>query len=132
MIAAGSALLVPLAGCVGESLSSRSQLDLVLRNYTAEPQPLQVEVLSDEGSSGGSVLLDDEFEIPPPADGETAGTLRRTDVVPARRLLIRVRLKFGRGTWNHHHHVPDADGAEAIDIRVYRDEDTGALYSRFF
>lgn len=132
MLAAGSALLVPLSGCVGESLSSGSQLDLVLRNYTDERQPLQIEVVSDDGTGDGSVLLREEFEIPPPADGETAGTLRRSDVVPARRLLVRVRLKFGRGTWNHHHHVPDADGAEAIDIGVYRDEDTGALYSRYF
>lgn len=128
MLAAGSALLVPLSGCVGESLSSRPRLDLVLRNYTDERQPLQIEVFGADGSA----LLDGDFEIPPPGDGNTAGTLRRTNVVPARRLLIRVRLKFGRGTWNHHHHVPDADGAEAIDIRVYRDEETGALYSRFF
>lgn len=132
MLAGSSALLVPLAGCVGEVLSSRSRLDLVLRNYTADRQPLQVEVFRADGSGDGSVLLEGEFEVLPPADGDTAGTLRRPDVVPARRLLVRVRLKFGRGTWNHHHHVPDSGGPEEIDIRVYRDEDTGALYSQFF
>lgn len=131
LLAGTVALLAPLAGGTSGRRSDRPRLDLVLRNYTDERQPLQVEALRTDGSADEPTVLEREFEVPPASDGEAAGTVRRSDALPSRQLLVRVRLTFGRGTWNDHHHVPAGGGDESIDIGVYRDEDTDVLHSRF-
>lgn len=133
LLAGTSALMVPLAGCLTDFFGNRPDLGLTLRNYTSDPQPLQVEILRDDGSDINEArVLRREFEVPPPTGDETAGAVRNDDIVPHGRYLVRVRLKFGGGEWDHHHFVPGRSGPAEIDIRVYRDEVTGELYTRFF
>lgn len=128
-----SAALVPLAGCLDGVLTNRSNVDLNLFNYTDEEQPLKIELLPDgSDANGGSLEFEREFNLPPPPEGDSAGVVREADIAPQRRYVVRVLLKFGRGEWDHHHHYPRPTGPSDIDIRVYRDEETGALYTRFF
>lgn len=133
LLAGTSAMMVPLSGCLTEFLGNRPDIDLILRNYTSEPQPLQVEILRNDGNDiSEAQVLRREFEVPPPTDDETAGAVRLAEIVPHDRYLVRVRLKFGRGEWDHHHFVPGQSGPAEIDIRIYRDDTMGELYTRFF
>jgi len=127
---AGAGLLASgLAGCA-DVLSGGESVDLVLSNYTAETQPVKVELLEEAGEThGGALVLGRDFEIPAPSGDETAGTVRAADVAPRDRYLVRVLPKWSDGRWRHHHYYPDA--ADAIGVRLHRDGATGGLLVRF-
>jgi len=130
------AIAASLSGC-SDLFSRRSPtIDLAVANYTGDRQPLEVELLDANADRYGDALVfDREFEVPPPGDGETAGVVREHDVVPRRRYLVRVLLKFGDGQWRHHHFYPGEETtdpeSEEIVVGVYRDEDTDDLSVRF-
>lgn len=133
LLTGAAALTLPMSGCLNQVLGRGPAVDLILRNYTSEAQPLQVELLREDRSEiSEAQVLRREFEVPPPSGEDPAGVVRRPELVPRTRYLVRVRLKFGRGEWDHTHFVPGRSGAAEIDIRVYRDDETGALYTRFF
>lgn len=131
-----SIIAASAAGCADPVNGNRPKIDLELFNYTADEQPLIVEVLRvDTDEYSEARVLNQEFSVPPPREGESAGVLRESDVVPRRRYLLRVLPKYGRGEWYTHHFYPgestsDPD-SERFDIRIYRDEETEALYVRF-
>lgn len=131
---AGAGLLASgVAGCA-DVLSGGESVDLVLSNYTAETQPIKVELLDEGGNTNGDALvLGREFEIPAPSGDETAGRVRETGVAPRDRYLVRVLPKWSDGRWRHHHFYPDASAgaADAIGIRLHRDAATGGLSVRF-
>ena len=133
VLTAAGAVTVPLAGC-STALTDRDEaLTLVLRNYTAKPQSLQLELLTPEGSDTGDArVMRREFEVPAPAEGASAGVTRQPDVAPYGRYIVRVRMKSGRGEWEHHHFVPDSTDAGEIDVGIYRADASGELYTRFF
>lgn len=128
--------MVSLSGCPGAPDANGSSVDLALYNYTAATQPLKLEALrADAETYADAVAFEGEFEVPPPGDGEPAGVVRQSDVVPRRRYLLRALLRNGRGEWDHHHFYPgesstDPDAAR-FEVRVYRDEATGEPYTRF-
>lgn len=133
LFAGTAALAVPLSGCVNQVLGRGPAVDLVLRNYTAEEQPLQVEILREDRSDlDDAQVLRQAFEVPPPSGEDSAGVVRQPGLVPRDRYLVRVRLRSGRGEWDHSHFIPGRSGGAEIDIRVCRDEETGTLYTRFF
>lgn len=108
-----------------------------LVNYTSDPQPVQIRILrTDRDEYSDAEVFAREFNVPAPADDESAGTLGEEDVVKRRRYTLRVRPKFGNGEWHHYHYFPgksttDEDGPY-FDIRLYRNEITGNVYPRFF
>lgn len=125
-----------LAGCADVFSASTPMVDLDLANYTAETQPLKLELLrTDRDDHGGALAFAREFELPPPSEDESAGVVREPDVVQRRRYLVRVLPKFGRGQWHHHHFYPGEDAtdpdSEEIFVALYRDEETENLYFRF-
>lgn len=130
-LASGSAALAALSGCQGGLTGSRELLDLVLYNYTDEPQPLQLEILRDDREAHNeAAVLDREFDVPPPGDGESAGQVSESDAVARRRYTLRVLLRNGRFETHHYHFYPGE--ASRIAVRIYRDQNTGTLYVRFY
>lgn len=127
------ALTVSLTGCLHDLTGNGEKVSLILRNYTSQPQLLQVEILKPERSdkSQGEVMRR-EFEVPAPTGDEPAGATRKPEVAPYGRYLVRVLLKSGRGEWDHHHFVPSSNEAVQIDIGIHRDDGSGELYTRFY
>ncbi|MEF8757668.1 MAG: hypothetical protein V5A33_05490 [Halobacteriales archaeon] len=131
-----SGVVASLSGCTDVFSTSSPTVDLNLANYTAETQPLKLELLrTDRDDHGDANVFAREFELPPPPADEPAGVVREPDVVQRRRYLVRVLPKFGRGQWHHHHFYPGEDGtdpdSEEIFVALYRDDETENLYVRF-
>lgn len=132
LLTGSCALAVPLTGCLNGLTGKGEEVHLILRNYTSQPQLLQVELLKPEGNNETDAeVMRREFEVPPPAGDEPAGVTRKPDVAPHGRYLVRVLLKSGRGDWDHYHFVPSTSEAGQIDIGIYRDDASGDLYTRF-
>ncbi|WP_327052852.1 hypothetical protein [Halomicrococcus gelatinilyticus] len=130
-----SAFVSSLAGCM-ELGTSTHTVDLNLYNYTAERQPLKIEILrEDTDEHGAGLVLGRKFTIPAPKAGDSASTIRKSNLVERRPYLVRTLLKNGRSQWDHHHFYPGENAtdpeASYIDIRVYQDDDTNELYTRF-
>ncbi|MFT4891288.1 MAG: hypothetical protein ACI9YT_002215 [Halobacteriales archaeon] len=128
-----SGTVASLAGCADVFSTSTPTVDLNLPNYTAEPQPLKLELLrTDRDDHGDALAFAREFELPAPPEDEPAGVVREPDVVQHRRYLVTVLPKFGRGQWHHHHFYPGEDAtAEGIFVGLYRDDETETLCVRF-
>jgi len=130
-----SAFVSSLAGCVDLG-SSTHMVDLNLANYTTERQPLRIEILREDADEyDAGLVLGRKFTIPAPKAGEPAGTVRKSDLVERRPYLVRTLLKYGRGQRDEYHFYPGENAtdpeASYIDIRVYQDDDTNELYTRF-
>lgn len=127
------ATIASLSGCQTRGSGQRPQIGLTLRNYTDQAQPLQLSLLrEDKTTSGEATVLSKEYTVPAPeTDGASAGTLRKTDIVPERRYLVRVLLKNGNFERYHAHYYPAGSTAETIDIGIYRDETTEKLFVDF-
>ena len=130
---AGCSALTALSGCQSLGQGQRPQIDLEIRNYTDEPQPLKLELLrEDEPTRSEALELYRDYTVPAPEDSETpAGTVRRQDVAPERQYLVRVLLKNGRFERRHAHYYPDGSTTEPIEFRIYRDETTANLFLDF-
>ena len=128
LVLGSSAALAALAGCRGLGLGNRPQLGLTLRNYTDTGQPLQLTLLgATDDTHEGAVVLEEEFTVPAPEGGDAAGTIRRSDVVPARRYLVRVLLRNGPFDRFHAHYYPEDSTPAAIDLAIRRTEPAGKL-----
>ncbi|WP_049906365.1 hypothetical protein [Halorubrum tebenquichense] len=126
LLIAGCSAITALSGCQGLGQGQRPRIDLEIRNYTDEPQPLKLELLrEDEPTRSEALVLDREYTVPA-SDGsdDSAGTTRTSDVVPERRYLVRVLLKNGRFETFHAHYYPAESNTKAIDFGIYRDETT--------
>lgn len=101
--------------------------------YRERDQPLQLELLREDRSTATeATVLDAEYTVPAPeADGDSAGTIRETDVAPERQYLVRVLLNRGRFERFHSHYYPDSSTEEMIDIGIYRDEATEHYFVDF-
>lgn len=137
VLLSGSAVTVGLAGCQTPLGSETSRIDLELRNYTDEAQSVRIRVLrTDREEHNDAEVFAREFEVPAPEAGESAGTLVERDIIERRPYILRVQPKFGNGQWYHHHYYPRESGTHedggSFDIRLYRDEESGDIYPRFF
>lgn len=136
ILLSGSAVTAGLAGCQAPLRAHSPQFDLELANYTDQEQPLRIRVLrADSEEYNEAEVFAREFEVPPPEAGESAGTLVERDIVERRPYILRVQPKFGNGQWYHHHYFPresTTDDAGSFDIRLYREEESGDVYPRFF
>lgn len=128
-----SAAVLSLAGCQGRIFGDPADLGLTLRNYTDTAQPLQLELLrEDKNQSAEATALRKEYTVPAPEPGgDSAGTIRKSGIVPKRQYLVRVVLQNGRFERFHAHYYPDESTAEAIDVSIYRDESTDTLFVDF-
>lgn len=137
VLLSGSAVTVGLAGCQAPLASETPRIDLELRNYTDTEQPVRFRVLrTDREQYANAEVFSRQFEVPAPDAGESAGTLVERDIVERRAYILRVQPKFGNGQWYLHHFYPrestsDGDGG-SFDIRLYREEESGDVYPRFF
>jgi hypothetical protein len=121
-----------LSGCQRLGRQDRPRIGLVVRNYTDSAQPLGLSFLrEDRDSHQNALVFREDYTVPAPGSDRPAGTIRRTDVVPERRYLVRVLLKNGRFERFHAHYRPDESTAEPLEIRIYRDETTADLYVDF-
>jgi len=121
-----------IAGCQGVNLGESPQIGLILRNYTDKEQPLRLKLLHEDKSElDEASVLKTNYTVPAPGEGDSAGTIRETDVVPERRYIIRVLLKNGRFERFHSHYYPDGSTNDDIVIRIYRDETTENLFVDF-
>lgn len=110
--------------------SESDMVPLAFYNYTAETQPLKIDILPEnEDTDSTNAVVNREFEIPPPQEGESAGVVRELDIVQRRRYVIRVLFRNGNGQWHHHHFYPD--DSDQLLVRIYREEETESLYARF-
>ena len=131
-----SGTVASLAGCADVFSTGTPTVDLVLANYTAETQPLKLELLrTDRDDHADALAFARRFELPPSPQDEPAGVVREPDAVQRRRYLVRVLPKFGRGQWHHHHFYPGEDAtdpdSEEVFVALYRDAETENLYVRF-
>ncbi|WP_119821242.1 hypothetical protein [Halalkaliarchaeum desulfuricum] len=135
LLVGGGAVLSALAGCTDLGSGGSHEMDLVFVNYTSEVRRLRIELLRHDGEEYRDALAyDEEVEIPS-EDEDSAGLVRKYDVVPRRRYLVRVLLWGGRGQWHHYHFFPGESTTEPeqerLFIRVYRDDEADELYVRF-
>lgn len=133
ILIAGSSVLAVLSGCQRIGLGQRSQIDLTLRNYTDQPQPLKLELLrEDKKTHSEAAVFNREYTVPAPETAdESAGTIRNPDIVPERQYLVRVLLKNRRFERFHAHYYPAESTTEAIEFGIYRDETTAELFVDF-
>lgn len=132
----GCTVVASLSGCLETMFTDGSKVNLSIFNYTSETQPLLIEILQENSDEYSDALVfDREFKVPPPQGDESAGVVRESNIVSRRRYLVRVLPKYGRDQWRHYHFYPgesstDAD-SESLNIRIYRDEQSDELYTRF-
>lgn len=132
LVLGGSTLAVLVSGCQTVLNVGRSPIDLQFYNYTDRTQPLKLELLrTGNRTHGAAAVVDREFEVPPPSGDEPTGTVRKPDIAERRAYVVRVLLKYGDGTWAHHHFYPDDSSHNQVDIRIYPREQTDDLYVRF-
>ena len=135
LVLSGATVVTGLAGCQAPSVAQTPRVDIELYNYTAEEQPVRIRVLrTDRDEYSEAEVFARNFEVPAPPDGESAGTLVEHDIAERRPYLLRVQPKFGNGQWYHHHYYPGESSTDedVFDIRLYREEEGGAVYPRFF
>lgn len=137
LVASGTVVTAGLSGCQTPLFSETASIDIELFNYTADPQQVQIQVLrTDRDEYGEAEVFSRNFEVPAPAEDESAGTVREENIVERRPYLLRARPKNGNGQWHHHHYylsgsTTDEDSAY-FDVRLYREEATDIVYPRFF
>lgn len=122
--------ITPLGGCQALIHEERPRLDIKVGNYTERAQPVKLTLLREnENDSEGPVVLSREYTVPAPeTSSESAGTIHKIDVVPRRRYLVRVQLKYGGFERSHANFYPSHSDEDVIDIRIRRDERTGDLF----
>ena len=142
LLAGSTAALTSLAGCQLPLLSNAEQVDLELFNYTPTPQPIKISLLRPEKDEFSEAeAFSREFEVPPPDDGESAGTLDIRDVADRRQYLVRAVPKFGIRPPYQYRYFPGENTTASdnpyIDVRIYpncyfRDcDNTEGVYVRF-
>lgn len=133
VVLGSGAAFTAFSGCQTLVSDQQPRLDLSVSNYTDRDQPFNLTLLRESDSgSGDPVALDSSYMVPAPdADGETAGTLREPDLVPRRRYLVRVQLKYGGFDRMHAHFYPDESSEDVIDFRIRRDDKTEELFVDF-
>lgn len=134
VLASGCAASAALAGC--SLLSEPSQVDIQLYNYTSDSQMVRVELVQPGAADHSDAdVLSRQFDIPAPADGESAGTHRAQDIAERQPYIVRALPKFGNGQTYHYHYFPgentSAEDTGYIDLRLYRREVTDDVYVRF-
>lgn len=128
----GSLFLTVAAGCQSNLDLDPAPIDLKFYNYTNRVQPLKLELLrTGNHTHDAAAVVDRNFEVPQPEDGESAGTLRKPGIAKRQAYVARVKLKYGDGTWAHHHFYPDDAEYNEVGIRIYAREQSDRLYVRF-
>lgn len=125
-----SLAITTLSGCQRLASGEQSHIDLDIANYTDRAQPLKLTLLrEDETGSDDPVVLDKQYTVPPPAnDSKSAGTIRKSDVAPKKRYLVRVLLKYGGFERSHAHYYPSESPENRIDLMIRRDDTTDDLF----
>ena len=128
-----SMVMTALAGCQTLAFGERTQIDLQLANYTDREQRLKLSLLPEDGDGSDKPTVDSkEYTVPAPeSPSDAAGGIRKNDIAPERRYLVRVELRNGRFETFHTHYHPNGSTDEEIFIRIYRDETTENLFVDF-
>jgi hypothetical protein len=110
----GSAGQSTLAGCANLPFVG-PRLTLTLLNFDAAPHRLDLELLRAGGNERSeSVVLHQEYELPPPDDG-AASEVRRVDAVESRKLVVRAHLNDDRSVRADYLFYPDCAGERPGD-----------------
>lgn len=132
----GSSLgITTLSGCAQLPYVG-PQLTLTLLNFDSTRHFLHVELLRAEGRERSeSVILDEEFELPPPNEEAAAFERRKPNIVESHPYIVRAHLNDDQATRNDYRFYPDCTGndepPEELYIEVRQEDNSSDPYIRF-